>query len=159
ARAARVALLHNWLGTQTEGWWRQALDLYGIPFDYISVQDVARTPNLNARWDVILFPPAGGSPQAIVNGMPMWRNPSPWKNTPDTPNLGTWAQTDDMRPGLGFQGVQYLQDFVNNGGVLVTVGNTAEFAAQYGITSGVSMNEAGRLHVVGTLLRSKVVDD
>ena len=34
----------------------------------------------------------------------MWRNPMPWKNTPETPNIGTWAQTDDMRPGLGCRG-------------------------------------------------------
>ena len=29
----------------------------------------------------------------------MWRNPIPWKMTPQTPNLGKLAQTDDMRPG------------------------------------------------------------
>ncbi|MEP6917578.1 MAG: M14 family zinc carboxypeptidase, partial [Acidobacteriota bacterium] len=29
ARAARVAILHQWTNTQTEGWWRQAFDLYG----------------------------------------------------------------------------------------------------------------------------------
>jgi hypothetical protein len=157
-RAARVAILHTWQTTQTEGWWRQGFDTYQIPFDYISVQDVARTPNLNAKWDVILFPPST-SPQAIVDGMPMWRNPLPWKNTPDTPNLGTWAQTDDMRPGLGWQGVANLQYFVKQGGVLVAVGNTADFAIQYGLTNGVSTNNPPRLHVVGSLLRSKLVDD
>jgi hypothetical protein len=159
ARAARVAILHTWLGTQTEGWWRQAFDQYSVPFDYISVQDVARTPNLNAKWDVILFPPAGGTPQTIVTGMPMWRNPIPWKNTPDTPNLGKLAQTDDMRPGLGFQGLENLQNFVKQGGVLVAVNNTADFAIQFGLTNGVSANQAARLHVVGSLLRSRVVDD
>jgi len=159
ARAARVAILHTWLGTQTEGWWRQAFDQYGVPFDYISVQDVAKTPNLNARWDVILFPPAGGTPQTIVTGMPMWRNAIPWKNSTDTPNIGTWAQTDDMRPGLGFQGLENLQNFVKQGGVLVAVNNTADFAIQYGLTSGVTANQAARLHVVGSLLRGRIVDD
>ena len=42
ARAPRVAILHTWLGTQTEGWWRQAFDGLQIPYDYISVQDVAK---------------------------------------------------------------------------------------------------------------------
>ena len=32
-------------------------------------------------------------------GWPMWRNPMPWKNSPETPNIGTYAQTDDIRPG------------------------------------------------------------
>ncbi len=40
ARAARVALLHSWTSTQTEGWWRQAFDVYGIPYDYIDPQAV-----------------------------------------------------------------------------------------------------------------------
>jgi hypothetical protein len=157
-RAARVALLHTWFGTQTEGWWRQALDFLRIPYDYISVQDVAKTGDLNARWDVIVFPPAGGSPQTIVSGLPMWRNPMPWKNSAETPNIGTWAQTDDIRPGLGWAGVQHLQDFVSGGGVLIGAANTASFAVQLGFTSGVSTNSAGQSRVVGSLLRSRLVD-
>ncbi len=157
-RAARLALLHTWTGTQTEGWWRQAFDLLGIPYDYISVQTVAATADLNAKYDVILFPPAGGNPQAIVSGLPMWRNPMPWKQTPETPNLGLTDQTDDIRPGLGWQGLQNLQQFVSRGGVLVTAENTTTFAVQFGLTSGISLNPAGRSRVVGSLLRSHLVD-
>ena len=158
-RAARVAILHTWTGTQTEGWWRQAFDFLHLPYDYISVQDIAKTADLNARWDVIVFPPAGGGPQAIVAGLPMWRNPMPWKNSPETPNIGTWAQTDDIRPGMGWAGLQHLQDFVSRGGVLIGSGNTASFAVQFGFTSGVSLNQAGQSRVVGSLLRSRLVDD
>ncbi|MDO8502404.1 MAG: M14 family zinc carboxypeptidase [Gemmatimonadaceae bacterium] len=159
ARAARVAIMHTWTSTQTEGWWRQAFDFLGIPFDYISTQDAARNSNLRAKYDVILFPPTSGSPQTIVNGLPMWRNAMPWKNTAETPNFGKLAETDDIRPGLTFHGVQNLSSFVNAGGVLVTVENTAEFAATMGLASGVTMNNPPRLHVVGSLLRTKMVDD
>ena len=158
-RAARVAILHTWNGTQTEGWWRQAFDFDHVPYDYISIQDVANTPDLNAKYDVIVFPPVGGTPQSIVEGMPMWRNPMPWKDTPEMPNIGTWAQTDDIRPGLGFGGIEHLQDFVKKGGVLVTSTNTAEFAIDYGFTNGVNSSTARRLEVDGTLLRAKIVDD
>ncbi|MEJ7812992.1 MAG: M14 family zinc carboxypeptidase, partial [Gemmatimonadaceae bacterium] len=158
ARAARVAILHTWTGTQTEGWWRQAFDELRIPYDYISVQDVAKTPNLSLKYDVILFPPAGGSAAGIIQGMPMWRNPMPWKQTPETPNIGTWAQTDDMRPGLGWQGVQNIESFVARGGVLVGVENTAEFAITTGLTNGVSLNQPPRNRVVGSLLRARIVD-
>jgi hypothetical protein len=157
-RAARIAILHTWIGTQTEGWWRQAFDFLQIPYDYISVQDVAATRDLRTKWDVIVFPPAGGSVQSIVTGLPMWRNPMPWKNSPETPNIGTWAQTDDIRPGLGWEGLGNLQKFVSGGGVLLGVANTASFALQYGFTSGVSLNSAGQSRVVGSLLRSRVVD-
>ncbi len=158
-RAARVAIMHTWVNTQTEGWWRQAFDVMGIPFDYISVQDIGATADLSSRWDVIVFPPAGGSTQQIISGLPMWRNPMPWKNTPETPNIGTWAQTDDIRPGMGWDGLKHLQDFVANGGVLVTAANTAEFAIETGLTSGVRANGAGQTRVTGTFLRSRMVDE
>jgi uncharacterized membrane protein YgcG len=158
-RAARVAILHTWTGTQTEGWWRQAFDQLQIPFTYISTQDVAKDSNLNAKYDVILFPPAGGNGQAIVDGMPMWRNPMPWKNSAETPNIGTWAQTDDVRPGLGYGGLENLLNFVKRGGVMVGVTNTADFAIQFGLVNGVSSNAPRRGEVVGSFLRTKIVDD
>jgi hypothetical protein len=157
-RAARIAILHNWISTQTEGWWRYAFDALEIPYEYISVQDVAKTADLNAKYDVILFPPAGGNGQAMIDGLPKWRNPMPWKNTPETPNIGTWAQTDDMRAGLGWQGLTNLQQFVSKGGVLVTSDNTSEFAVGYGLSNGVSTNTASRSKVVGSFLRTSVVD-
>jgi hypothetical protein len=158
ARAARVAILHTWTSTQTEGWWRQAFDVAHIPFSYISVQDVAKDPNLNAKYDVILFPPSGNA-QSIVQGMPMWRNPMPWKQTALTPNMGVWGQTDDIRPGLGLEGVQNIQNFVARGGLLVGVSSTADFAISYGLADGVSTNRTGRGKIVGSLLRTRIVDD
>jgi hypothetical protein len=158
ARAPRVAIMHTWQSTQTEGWWRQAFDFLHIPYAYMSVQDAAKDANLNAKYDVILFPPGGGSAQSIVAGMPMWRNPMPWKKTDLTPNL-VIDQTDDIRPGLGLAGVENLTNFVKHGGVLVAVDNTADFAVGFGLASGVSVNRPPRLHVVGSLLRTRVVDD
>jgi len=160
ARAARVALMHTWQSTQTEGWWRQALDFNKIPYDYISVQDVAKTPNLRDKYDVILFGPGGGAGQGIIDGMPMWRNAMPWKNTAATPNLGGIAETDDIRPGLGWQGLMNLDQFVRQGGVYVGAVGSAQFAIQFGLTDGVSANAAGTgSRVVGSLLRTRVVDD
>jgi len=95
----------------------------------------------------------------IIQGMPMWRNPMPWKNSPETPNISTLAQTDDIRPGLGWEGLKNLESFVVKGGVLVGVTNTAEFAVTFGLTNGVSVNNAKSGSVVGSLLRSKLVDD
>ncbi len=158
-RAARVAIMHTWQSTQTEGWWRMAFDKYGIPFDYISTQDASADADLRAKYDVILFPPGGGSAQSIVQGQPMWRNPMPWKKTELTPNLGRNDETDDMRPGLGWEGIGNLERFVRQGGVLVVVDNTAQFAINYGLASGVSMTSPGGNVVVGSLLRTRTVDE
>src|SRR4029077_7370056 len=141
-RAARILLLHSWLGTQTEGWWRLALDKLQIPYDYASTQTIAATADLREKYDVILFPPVGwgGSLNSIINGLPTeWGNPLPWQNTPETPNLvGKNDATADLRPGLGWDGVAQLQKFVNDGGVFLTVMDTSQFAAAIGISTGVS---------------------
>ena len=158
-RAARIALMHTWASTQTEGWWRLAFDNLQIPYEYISTQEASRDANLREKYDVILFPPGGGNAQSIVQGMAMWRNPMPWKNSPDTPNIGTYAQTDDVRPGLGWTGVANLETFVKQGGVLVAVENTANFAITFGFAAGVTMTTPTGNAVVGSLLRSRLVDD
>jgi hypothetical protein len=158
-RAARIAIMHTWASTQTEGWWRLAFDNLQIPFEYISTQEASRDANLRAKYDVILFPPGGGNAQSIVQGMAMWRNPMPWKNSPDTPNISTLAQTDDIRPGLGWTGVANLETFVKQGGVLVGVENTANFAITFGFAQGVTMTTPTGNAVVGSLLRTRLVDD
>jgi len=160
-RAARVALLHTWLSTQTEGWWRQALDSLGIPFDYISTQPVAQAGDLRAKYDVILFPPVGrGDPSQIINGLPTeWGNALPWKTTPETPNIGKEDSTDDMRPGLGWPGVAHLNEFVEKGGVLLTVMDTTSFAATLGMTPGVSIARPQRMKIAGAVVRVKLLDN
>jgi hypothetical protein len=161
-RAARIAFVHTWLSTQAEGWWRIALDNLGIPYDYISTQTVSKASDLNAKYDVILFPPVGffSSPTAIINGLPSaWGNPLPWKNTPETPNLvGKNDSTDDMRPGLGWEGVANLQNFVAKGGVLLTATDTSRFALSIGLADGVSVGNAQRLKIVGSVVGTRLVD-
>jgi hypothetical protein len=159
ARAARVALMHTWINTQDEGWWRLALDQLSVPFTYISTQDVAKDGELRSKYDVILFPPVGrGAGQMIISGMPMYGNPIPWKTTELTPNIGKIDDTDDIRPGLGWEGMAHLQKFVREGGVLVGVDDTASFAVQFGLTHGVSVTPAQRLKITGSVLRSRLVD-
>jgi Zinc carboxypeptidase len=158
-KAARIAVMHTWLNTQDEGWWRLALDQISVPYTYISTQNVTADADLRSKYDVVLFPPVGrGAVQQIITGLPTYGNPLPWKATELTPNLGTLDSTDDMRPGLGWQGLSNLQQFVREGGVLVTVDDTANFAVQYGFTPGVSITPAQRLKITGAVLRSKVVD-
>ena len=158
-KAARIAILHTWLSTQDEGWWRLALDAQKIPYAYISTQEVARSADLSTRFDAILFPPSVGNPNAIVAGMPMsWGNPLPWKTTELTPNIGKLDSTDDMRPGLGVSGVANLREFVRRGGLLVSVMDTAELAVGYGLTSGVSIARPDKLKLTGSVVRSRIVD-
>ena len=102
---------------------------------------------------MILFPPVGFNAPAslIINGLPTtWGNPLPWKNTAETPNLvGKNDSTDDMRPGLGWDGLAKLQEFVAKGGVLLTATDTSNFAISSGFENGVTLNQAQKLKIVG----------
>jgi hypothetical protein len=158
-RAARVAIMHTWMNTQAEGWWRLEFDRLKIPYTYISTQTVAKDADLRSKYDVIIFGPgAGGNPQAIVNGRPMYGNPLPWKVTPETPNLAHTDETDDMRPGLGWTGLDHLQEFVSKGGLFITATDTATFAVTFGLAPGVSTSAARNLKVTGSAVRSRIVD-
>ncbi len=153
ARAARIAFMHTWLSTQSDGWWRLEFDRLKIPYDYISTQTVAAmsagAAGLRSKYDVIVFPPGVRGAQAVVSGMPMFGNPLPWKVTALTPNLGKTDETDDMRPGLGWTGLERLQEFVRAGGLLVTAGDSTNFAVTFGFTPGVGIGAAPRLKVTG----------
>ena len=157
-KVARVAIMHTWLSTQDEGWWRLAFDQMGVPFDYISTQDVAKDADLNKKYDVIVFGPGGGNPNAVIQGRPMYGNPIPWKTTTLTPNIGKIDSTDDIRPGLGWSGLLNLQNFVKNGGVFIGSDDSADFAVSMGFTPGVSIQRSTRLRAIGDVLKTRMVD-
>jgi len=159
AKLPRIAVMHTWLNTQTEGWWRLALDELQVPYDYISTQDAARDPDLRAKYDAILFGPVGRtSTRQIVDGLPMWGNPMPWKTTELTPNIGRIDSTDDVRPGLGESGVANLKRFVREGGLLIAAEDTAKFAIDVGLAPGVFVAPTDKLKVVGTVLQATFAD-
>ncbi len=159
AAAPRVAFMHTWLYTQTEGWWRMAFDKLHVPFAYISTQTAAKDADLRAKYDVIIFAPvAGQTAQRIVDGLPMWGNALPWQTSELTPNLGKLDSTEDMRPGLGEDGLAHLKKFLQEGGLLITSEDTAEFAIDEGLAPGVFVAPRKTLKVVGSVLGSAVVD-
>src|SRR5687768_10844945 len=158
----RIALVHTWINTQNEGWYRIELDRLGIPYDYISDQDVGRTANLREKWDVIIWGPVGGSAQNIVRGIPKFSDseaPIPWKKSELTPNMGLSPdQTGDIRGGMGIQGVSNLQRFIEGGGLFVTVGSNASLPIDFGMVSGVSIQEARNLQVRGSVINTTFAD-
>jgi len=159
AAAPRIAFMHTWLYTQTEGWWRMAFDKLHVPFAYISTQTAAKDPDLRSKYDVIIFAPVAGQPaQHIVDGLPMWGNALPWQTSELTPNLGKLDSTEDMRPGLGEDGLAHLKKFVQDGGLLITSEDTAEFAIDEGMAPGVFVSPRKTMKVVGSVLSSAVVD-
>ncbi len=156
--APRIAFMHTWIATQTEGWWRYAFDTAGVPFDYISTQTVAKEADLRSKYDVIVFAPVGRSSTLdILNGTPTWNNAMPWQKSDLTPNLPMLDSTEDIRPGLGYDGLAHLKSFVEQGGLLITSEDTAQFAIDTGLALGVTVAPHDDARVVGTVLNSTFV--
>lgn len=158
----RIALVHTWLNTQDEGWYRIELDRLGIPYDYVSDQVVGRTPKLREKYDVIIFGPIRTSAQNIVRGNPKFsesEQPIPWKKSELTPNFGlTPDQTDDIRGGLGITGVANIHDFINAGGLFITVADNASLPIDFGMVSGVSIQTSSRLQTRGAVMNAVFAD-
>jgi hypothetical protein len=158
----RIALVHTWLNTQDEGWCRVELDRLGIPYDYVSDQTLGRMSNLRDKYDVILFGPIRTSAQNIVRGNPSFgakEGAIPWKQSTVTPNFAKSPdQTDDIRGGLGIQGVANLQAFIEAGGLFITIADNASLPIDFGITSGVSIDAAKTLQARGSVLNTIFAD-
>jgi zinc carboxypeptidase len=155
----RIAIVHTWTNTQNEGWYRIEFDRLQIPYTYISDHVIRDTPNLREKFDVLIFPPVGGSAQTIVNGMPMRGDPIPWKASTVTPNFAQSPdQTDDMRGGMGVQGVANLQKFIEGGGLFITIGGVSQVAIDYGIATGVSIQNSERLQARGSIYNATFAD-
>jgi hypothetical protein len=155
----RIAIVHTWTNTQNEGWFRIAFDSLKIPYDYISVHKIRDTNNLREKYDVIVFPPVGGTAQSIVNGLPMRGDPIPWKQSEVTPNFGfSPDQSDDIRGGMEIRGVANLQRFIEEGGLFVSIGSISQIPIDYGITTGVTTQEPRQLQARGSIYNATFAD-
>ena len=153
----QIALVHSWLNTQNEGWVRYAFDVLGVPYTYLSVQQL-KDRELLKRFNVIMLPYVSNNPQSIVNGLPMNGPPIPWRKTAETPNLGGTDSTDDVRPGIGLEGMGALSQWLNAGGVLITEGGTSAVFTDYGVTRGVEITPARQLRATGGIYRAVMKD-
>ena len=157
--APRLAILHSWLNTQDEGWFRLALDKLGIPYAYIALQEVRDTEDLKSKYDVIIFPPAAslGKSQRVVNGIG-GAEPIPYKKTEKYPSLGTPDSRDDIRGGIELKGILHLKQFIEQGGLFVPIAGMADLPIAYGIVESVAVAEPKKLKVAGSVLSANITD-
>ena len=155
----RIGYVHSWQRTQDEGWVRAALDHYGVPYTYFADQKL-REGNLRAKYDVILLPSIGGTSVSQVNGIPKLPGGDvvPYKKTEMTPNLGAEDSSDDIRGGMGIEGLTELVKFVQAGGTLITEGSTTTILPDYGIMTGVTVEHPATLYAKGALMRGEIAD-
>ncbi|MCU1317027.1 MAG: hypothetical protein JWN63_2349, partial [Candidatus Acidoferrum typicum] len=162
--APRIALVHNWQNTQNDGWFRIPMDELKVPYTYVADTWLRETPNLRERFDVVILPPMGsGGPaglSAVLRGLPMRGDPRPWKISDETPNFVASGldSTDDIRGGLGYQGLANLERFVRDGGLLIAVQTSASLPVAGGMTEMVNVSDARSMQAPGSVVLSTIDD-
>ena len=162
--APRIGIVHNWQNTQNDGWFRVAFEELKVPYTYVADTWLRETQNLRDKLDVIILPPMGGGGpaglSAMLRGVPMRGQPMPWKNSEDTPNFTAPGldSTDDIRGGLGYQGLANIERFVRDGGLLIAVQTSAALPVAGGMTDMVNVGDARAMQAPGSVVLSSVDD-
>ncbi len=154
----RLAIYTTWANTEKVGWVRLAFDRFGIPFELIHKDHVQAGANLRAKYDVILMPHQTQNGKSIVYEQPKLSRPLPYRKNDKFKSFGWYAETDDVRGGMGLQGAAEIQKFVEDGGVLMTFGVSSAFPAEFGIAKGVdAQNPAPGFYAPGPYVQSEIL--
>jgi len=150
----RLALLQAWSDTQSAGWVRMIFDDQKIPYALIMDEDV-RKGGLRQRFDVILYPDTGRSLKDIVNGIDPRHSPLAFTKTPQFPSHGSPTSSPDITGGFTWAGIQRLEDFVRQGGVLITLSGASTLPLDGGIARDVRRATVKDLVNPGSELRAR----
>ena len=143
AKTPRVGVWVPWADTDSIGWLRYSLDQRKVPYTYLRDEDI-RAGNLREKVDVLLYGNVDLELAEQIQGIPKKWSPMAFKKTPQTSSFGTPAETDDITGGIGWEGMAKIQEFVEQGGLFVTLGSGSMLALEGGIVRGVR-RDAGRV--------------
>ena len=155
----RLAVYSTWSNTQDVGWVRYALDHYDVNYDLIYKERV-RQGGLKGAYDVILMPSQGGrgGAKSIVFDIESHGKPIAYDKTQQYKNLGMYGESPDITGGMGIPGVSELDKFVQQGGVLVTLGAASYLPAEYGITRSVDASHpSAQFYAPGPIVEATIL--
>jgi hypothetical protein len=136
----RLAVYSTWGNTQEVGWVRYALDKFAVPFDLIYKERVKKG-DLRSAYDVIVIPNQGRGGKGLVYDIDPKSKPIAYTKTERFKNLGVYGESPDITGGMGISGVAEFEKFINDGGLLVTLGSASFFPPEFGLTRNI---DAGR---------------
>jgi hypothetical protein len=142
APAPRIGVWVPWADTDSIGWIRYSLDQRKVPYTYLRDEDI-RAGNLRDKIDVLLYGHVDLELAEQIEGLPKKWSPMPFKKTPQTPSFGTPAESDDITAGIGYEGLAQIQRFVDNGGLMVTLGSGSMLALESGLVRFVRRSSGG----------------
>ena len=155
----RLAVFSNWSGTQDVGWVRYALDHFEVNYDLIYKERI-RQGGLKASYDVILIPSQGGrgGAKSLVFDIEPKGKPIAYDKTPQFKSLGIYGESPDITGGMGLPGVLELDKFVQQGGVLVTLGAASYFPPEFGLTRTVdAARPSSQFYAPGPIVEAEIL--
>jgi hypothetical protein len=142
APAPRIGVWVPWADTDSIGWIRYSLDQRKVPYIYLRDEDI-RAGNLRSKIDVLLYGHVDLELAEQIEGLPKAWSPMPFKKTPQTPSFGTPAASDDITGGIGYEGLAQIQHFIEDGGLMVTLGSGSMLALEGGLVRFVRRSSGG----------------
>jgi hypothetical protein len=142
AKAPRIGVWVPWADTDSIGWIRYSLDQRKVPYTYLRDEDI-RAGNLSSKLDVLLYGHVDLELAEQIEGLPKRWSPMPFKKTPETPSFGTPAESDDITGGIGYEGLAQIQRFIDEGGLMVTLGSGSMLALEGGLVRFVRRSSGG----------------
>ena len=142
AKAARIGVWVPWADTDSIGWIRYSLDQRKVPYTYLRDEDI-HAGNLRSRIDVLLYGHVDLELAEQIEGLPKTWSPMPFKKTAQTPSFGTPAESDDITGGIGYEGLAQIQRFIDDGGLMVTLGSGSMLALEGGLVRFVRRSSGG----------------
>jgi hypothetical protein len=150
----RLGLVQLWDDTESAGWVRMVFDDQGVPYTLVMDEDLRRG-GLRQRFDLLLMPNTYASLKDIVGGMDPRHGPLAYTKTPEFPTHGFPTSSPDITGGPGWTGVAHLEEFVRQGGVLVTLGGASTLPLDGGIARNVRRARTKDLYTPGSELRAR----
>lgn len=157
SRLPRTAVFSTWGSSEKVGWLRYAFDRHGVDYDLIYKERV-RKGNLRADYDVIILPAQGRSTKDIVYDIPMKGKPLPYTKTDKYRFSGDYGSSEDVRGGMGLEGLIELRKFVEQGGTLITTGDASGVPVDFGLVDDVTASRTtGNFYAPGPIVTAKVL--
>jgi hypothetical protein len=154
----RIAIYTTWQNTEKVGWVRLAFDRWEIPFDLIHKDHVQAGANLRSKYEVIVMPHQTTSAKSIVYEAPKLSRPLAYKKNDRFKTFGMYAETDDIRGGMGLAGAAEIAKFVQDGGLLLTFGVSSFFPAEFGIARQVdAQRPQGNWYAPGPYVQTEIL--
>ncbi|HEV3196968.1 MAG TPA: M14 family zinc carboxypeptidase [Bryobacteraceae bacterium] len=154
----RLAVFSTWGSTQDVGWVRYAFDHFEVAYDLIYKERIKKG-NLRASYDVILIPSQGrGGAKPLIFDIESKGKPLAYTRSTDFPSLGAYGESEDITGGMGLAGVAELDKFVNQGGILITLGGSSFLPAEFGITRNVdAARTSAQFYAPGPIVEAEIL--